>query len=154
MVKRQIERRKKEMRFKTYSEKDLPRKIIDKGVYDVEVIEAIDQVSKNDKEMIRLTIAVWSGDRVVNRIYDYLLDEMPAKLRHACDAFGLLAKYETGSLRAFDFEGRVGKAKIGIEVDKNGVYPDKNKIDDYVCREAKHLADQNNAPPADSDLPF
>jgi len=141
------------MHFTPYSEKDLPRQLLEKGEYDVEVLESTDVISKNTSaEMIKLNLAVWVGDKVRCRLFDYLLDAMPAKLRHACDTFGLLDKYQNGSLRAFDFEGRTGKAKIGIQSDKTGQYPDKNSIVDYVCRPAKQLSKEQ--PQKDDDLPF
>jgi hypothetical protein len=139
------------------NENDLPRKLIEKGDYEVEVLDAEDKISTSNNEMIALKIAIWVGDKIRCHIYDYLLDKIPAKLRHACDSFGLLDKYQSGNLCATDFLGRTGKAKIGIKIDKNGQYPDKNIIVDYCIRATKPLSKQqnNDEPPlTDDDLPF
>jgi hypothetical protein len=142
------------MNVTVFPEKDLPNGLLEKGDYDVEVLEATDEVSKKSgNDMIKLTLAVWVGDKVRCRIFDYLLDALPAKLRHASDTFGLLSKYESGSLRAMDFVGRTGRAKIVIEEDKSNKYPPKNKILDYVCRQTKQLNSNPPAPDID-DLPF
>ena len=153
------------MNFTTYSEKDLPTNLLEKGEYHVEVFEATDATSQSSgDDMIKLNVAVWVEDKVRCRIFDYLIDSMPAKLRHACDTFGILSKYETGRLSASDFNGKSGRAKIDIQVDKNGQYPDKNVIKDYICRSKKRIDNNSpnnrnnfndNAPPhTDDDLPF
>jgi hypothetical protein len=145
------------MNFTPHSEKDLPRTLLEKGSYHVEVLEAVDAISKTSKsEMIKLTVAVWVGDKLRCRLFDYLLESTAAKLRHACDTFGLLSRYEAGTIQAGDFIGRSGTAKIGIQQDKTGQYPDKNVIQDYVCRPAKALTGASvDAPPHnDDDLPF
>ncbi len=64
-------------------------------------------------------------------MFDYLLDAMPHKLRHAAEAFGLLDEYEAGGFDAIDCEGKTGKCKV--KIDKSEGYPDKNGIADYVA---------------------
>lgn len=144
------------MNFTPYSEKDLPRTLLEKGSYHVEVLEAVDAISSKNNEMIKLTVAVWVGDKLRCRLFDYLLESITAKLRHACDTFGLLSRYEAGTIQAGDFVGRSGTAKIGIQKDVTGQYPDKNVIQDYVCRPDKALtgASVDASPHSDDDLPF
>ena len=147
------------MQVTPMDEKDLPSNLLEKGEYLIEVVEAKDAISKTSQnEMISLKIAVWVGDKIRCYLFDYLLDSLPAKVRHACDTFGLLDKYQAGSLSASDFFGRSGTAKIGVEIDKTGKYPDKNKITDYVTRPSKPIGsssrNNNTPPPTDDDLPF
>jgi hypothetical protein len=144
------------MNVTPFDEKDLPKNLLEKGEYDFEVTESADMVSRNGNEMIKLKIAVWVGEKVRCYLFDYLLDALPAKLRHACDSFGLLDKYQSGNLKADDFYGRTGKGKIGIKSDSTGQYPDKNIISDYVCRGTKPLQQKNTEQFSndDSDMPF
>jgi len=123
------------------------------GEYDFDVLNAEDAISKSDNPMIKVTIGLYIGDTVKNRIFDYLLPAMEAKLRHFCDTTGLLSRYESGQLEAADCIGRSGRVKIGIE--PAGQYPAKNVVKDYVCRPAKPLA-SNSAPNPESedDIPF
>jgi len=134
-------------------EKDLPSNLLPIGEYHIEVVTAFDKKSKSSgNDMIELKVAIWEDDRIRCYLFDYLLDAIPAKVRHACDSFGLLDKYQSGNLESDDFIGRTGKAKIGIEKDKTGKYPDRNKIVDYCVRTAKPINKQSEAP--DDDLPF
>jgi len=151
------------MQFTPMSEKDLPTNLLKKDIYDVEVLEAQDDNSKKTgNDMIKLKVAIWTGDKIRCHLFDYLIESFPAKLRHACDTFGLLSSYETGSLSADHFIGKTGKAKIDIEIDKTGRYADKNVIRDYVCRDAKRFTGKSNdpgpdlsqAPIEEDDLPF
>lgn len=129
---------------------------IPKGEYDFEVLEASDEVSKSGNDMIKINLAIWQGDKVICRVFDYLLSAMEAKLRHACDACGLLDRYQSGSLQAVDFVGRTGKVKIKIKKE-TADYPAKNEVEDYCLRPAKGLSNQQPKQTqniAEDDLPF
>ncbi|MBE3140798.1 MAG: hypothetical protein IMZ53_09470, partial [Thermoplasmata archaeon] len=127
-----------------------PFKPIPKGTYSFEVLEASDETSSKGNDMIKVNLAIWQGERVLCRVFDYLLAAMEAKLRHACDSCGLLDKYQQGSLQASDFIGRTGSVKIKIKK-ATSEYPEKNEVEDYVCRPAKALRAQE---PDDELLPF
>jgi hypothetical protein len=152
------------MQFQPKAEDECKKefKPIPKGEYAFEVLEAIDTISKEKpdgtggNEMIQVTLAIWQGERVVCRVWDYLLPSMEAKLRHACDACGLLDRYQSGNLQAADFLGRTGRLKIKIKKETSD-YPAKNEVEDYCCRPAKGLAaNRGDEPPPlrDEDLPF
>ena len=143
------------MQFQPKDEKDFKTFApIPKGVYDFEVLEASDEISKNGNEMIKLNLAIWQGDKVICRVFDYLLSAMEAKLRHACDSCGLLDRYQAGAIHAEDFIGRTGKVKIKIEKETEQ-YPAKNSVEDYCCRPAKELGRQHepDEPPRSNDGP-
>jgi len=58
---------------------------------------------------------------------------MMHKLRHACEAIGILDQFEAGTLEARDFDGGVGKVMLKVDKAKpNSGYRDKNSVDDYV----------------------
>ena len=120
------------------------------GDYDVVVHSATDEKSKAGNDMVKLVEDVWEGEEHIATIFDYLLDSMPAKLRHACDTFGLLSEYEAGVVEARMFVGKQGRAKITVKHDKTGQYSDQNTIKDYICRPAKPLHGKD----IDSDSPF
>lgn len=103
-------------------------------ICDCEVMQAEDQVSQKGNEMIYLLTRVYTPDGEEKIFDDYIVSSMEFKLRHAADTYGLLDKYESGSLLAEDFFGRSGKCKMGIQRDKEKQYPDKNVIADYVRR--------------------
>jgi hypothetical protein len=101
------------------------------GEYDYEVVEAHERVSKTGNDMIELKLRVFAAESE-RTITDYLLEAMPGKLKHFCDSHGMSKHYENGTLQASDCEMLSGKCKVGIEKDKTGKYPDKNRIADYV----------------------
>jgi len=139
--------------FQPKDESEL-KNLLPEAIYNFEVLEASDGVSQKGNDMIKLRVGILSDDyeKVVSSIFDYLLESVAYKLRHFCDAAGLLAKYQAGTLTADDCVGRTGKCKVAIEKDKAGQYADKNIIKDYVCRPAKAL--QGAAETAKDDLPF
>ena len=102
------------------------------GTYDFEVIEAKDRTSKAGADMIELRVKLFDEHGRSKVVFDYLLDAMAGKLRHAAQAFDLLSEYENGQFLAVDCVGKTGQCKVSIQQDKNGMYPDRNGIADYV----------------------
>lgn len=145
------------MNFNPKAEEDCrkPFEPIPKGEYSFEVLDSQDKVSSKGNDMIEVLLGIWNSEKIICRIFDYLLPSMEAKLRHACDACGLLDKYQQGSLSASDFMGRSGTVKIRIKA-ATQQYPAKNEVEDYVCRPAKQLGQQHDGPPplTDDDCPF
>ncbi len=152
------------MTFKPRSEEEVKAAMLaPKGDYDFQVLEAEDTVSKSGNAMIKINIGIFRGEAMSNRVFDYLMPAMEAKLRHFCDTCGILAAYEAGTLSAEDCKGRSGRVKLIIEEDETGKYDPKNVVKDYICRGAKPLAgavapvtQATNVPELkdDSDVPF
>lgn len=154
------------MRLNLKTEKEIAEaNLLPAGVYDFEVRSAEDAVSKSSgADMIKLTLEVFDADGKTHILNDYLLDAMPAKLRHAAKVFGLLADYERGALMSNDMSGKTGKIKVGIKKDKSGQYPDQNNVQDYVvgsgvAAPATRLGAKRQMAPAiagdlDDDIPF
>lgn len=123
------------------------------GTYDFEVLEADDTVSKSSgAEMIKLKVKIFNDQGESQIVFDYLLDSMAGKLRHAAEAFGLLAEYERGGMQGIDCQGKTGRCKVSIQKDKTGQYPDKNGIADYIpaAREAARPGGRTSGRPAPS----
>jgi len=146
------------MEFKPKSEEEVKKgSCMPAGEYDFEVLEASDAISKKGSAMIKIHIGLYDGPEIAWRVFDYLLPQMEAKLRHFCDSTGLLSKYESGTLTAADCKGRAGKVQIVVEQSEQ--YGAQNKVKDYVCRAAKPLTQpvkegEPAAPPEDYDVPF
>lgn len=128
------------MRFTPKTEKELNEaNLWEKGIYAFEILEAEETTSKTGKDMIKMKVKIYNGDKS-QILFDYLLpDTMEYKLRHLCDACNLITEYETGNLEAYNLVGKTGKAKIGISVDKTGQYADRNSINDFVVDAPRDL---------------
>jgi hypothetical protein len=157
------------MRFNPKSDSELNNYgFLDEGIYNFEVTEAKDRVSKNGNDMIEVKLKVWSKEGKEHIVFDYLLEAMAFKLKHFADTAGLAAKYEAGELSADDCLGKCGKVEIFLQPGnmrpEGGYYPDKNSVKDYVMTDkgaTKVLTEallRNIGKPKeefiDSDLPF
>lgn len=107
------------------------------GNYSFEIATAVDEVSKSQNEMIKLGLNVYNEKGESRIVFDYLLDIIPHKIRHLCEACGLLEKYEQGSLYAVDFVNKTGELKLIIQKDKTGQYADKNTVYDYIVKKGE-----------------
>lgn len=161
------------MRFQPKSEKEITEmnlwpageygfEIIDNATLGKNAYSTVDRQSKNGNDMIQLVVKVYNADGQFRIIIDYLLEAMPAKLRHAAMSCGLVNEYESGTLEAINFIGKTGYLKLKIDKDKTGQYADKNGIADYVVSEVDtgavyappKSAPANSAAIADDDIPF
>lgn len=138
------------MHFKPKTEKELlEMNLWTAGVYNFQIATATDEVSKSGNEMIKLGLNVFNSEGTSCKVvYDYLLEAIPHKIRHLCEACGLLEKYEMGMLFAQDLIDKTGHLELIIQKDKSGKYADKNAVKDYVV--------QKVAEPAfiDDEIPF
>lgn len=130
------------------------------GTYDYEILTAEDAISKAGADMIKLKVKIYNDAGQSQVLFDYLLDAMPAKLRHAAEAFGLLEEYEAGGFDAIECEGKTGKCKVAVQKDKTGAFPDRNGISDYIPAVtvgsiAKNTAKAKASPrDLDDEIPF
>lgn len=121
------------MKFQPKTENEvLSEGLLERGEYDYEIADATEKTSQAGNEMIELKVRVFDAEGNARVIFDYLLEAMAYKLRHAAYAVGLGDSYETGALEAQHFIGRTGRCKVGVQKDKTGAYPDKNIIQDYM----------------------
>ena len=108
------------------------RTLLKPGEYDAHIREAIERPSRRGNELIEIAVLIPDDAGDERTFHDYLMDSTlgAAKLRHACEAVGALAKYEAGEVTAADFPGHAVRVRVGIE--KKRGYPDRNVIEDYV----------------------
>lgn len=131
------------MKFQPKTEQELQAEMVmPAGEYDFEVAEATDTVSKRSgNDMLALKLKVYAPGGGFRLVTDYLLEKLAWKLRHFCEATGLIAKYENGTLMARDCEGRSGRAILQVDAERKSddgtkTYPPKNSVKDYVPRES------------------
>lgn len=140
------------MRFSPMTEDELARaSLLEPGVYPFEVITASEELSKAGNEMIKVKLNVFGPNDQQAHIFDYLMEKLQYKLRHFCEATGLLQKYEAGTLSEVDCEGKTGFVKIKIDP-ANGSYSAKNSVQDYV-KPGDAPAAPTASPTAPLDLP-
>lgn len=149
------------MKFTPKSENEIASEnLIQPGTYDFEIVDAENALSKNNNEMVKLKLHVFDDNGNARIVFDYLLESMAYKLRHAADACRLLDKYETGHLIAEDFKGKTGKLKLAIQKSKDPLYADKNVVADYVKRESaadsapQAKPEKQVAADLDDEIPF
>lgn len=130
--------------------------LIPPGIYEFEVLDAQEKVSKSGKDMIELQLKVWMPDGRVRTIFDYLLEALEFKMGHFAETVGLLPKYQEGYLNADDCIGKSGKAKIYTQKDKTGQYGDKSAIADYIVDDkvAPTTKKSDIDPNLNDDIPF
>lgn len=132
------------------------------GEYDFEVNEAEEQTSKSGNEMVKLTLHVFNADGQRRTVWDYLVSTSGGmfKIRHFAEATGMLHRYEQGDMPAEIMIGKTGRCKLAIVKDKNGQYPDKNGIADYLAarkQETRKPAQRQMATAGrdlDDEIPF
>lgn len=106
--------------------------LISPGIYEFEVFDAVDKISDAGNEMIMLKMLIIDENNRERWIYDNLLDAMAHKVRHFCEATGLLEKYNSELLVANDCIGKKAHLQIIIKKDKKGQYGDNNSVKDYI----------------------
>lgn len=124
------------MRFQPKTENEIAAAgLFPAGEYNFEITDASEETSKAGNDMLKLVATVYNGAGQQTLVFDYLVDtERTAyKIRHFAAAVGLLPAYERGQLTAPDCVGRAGRCKLAIVKDKNGQYPDRNGIADYLA---------------------
>mgnify|MGYP003527094276 CR=1 FL=1 len=132
------------------------------GVYDAEIVSAVEKLSKAGNDMIEMTLQVYHPDDGATRqVFDWLLEAMAYKLRHCCEAAGLADAYEGGSLEAWQLEGKSVKVKLGI--DPKAEIKRNRDVDYVVSTDAQHgrptptraaTAASKPADPFGDDIPF
>jgi hypothetical protein len=134
--------------------------LIEPGIYDFEVIDAEEAISKSGNEMLKLKLKVWDSNGRERILFDYLLESLEWKIGHFAECTGLFDKYQEGVLSANDCIGKSGQCKVYIQVSKDPQYGDKNSIADYMLTDeqsaakVKRKAEAASVDFVDDQLPF
>jgi hypothetical protein len=143
------------MKYAPKSEEEL-RKLIQPGIWDWECLKAEEKKSKSGNQMLELLLKVYDTQGNSNLVNDYILETADWKIRHFAFSCALGSVYESGCIEAHMCVGQSGRCKGGIEKDKTGQYPDKNKIIDYLESDESYVKKQENKPDDldDTEIPF
>lgn len=114
--------------------------LIPKGIYDFHVEDATEEVSKKGQEMIKLKLRIYFPDGRERIIFDYLTEALEYKFGHFCEVAGIYDKYESREITNWDCIGKSGQCKVGIKIDKDGIYADQNNIVDYILSDEAQTA--------------
>jgi hypothetical protein len=149
--------------FPVMTEEELTRiNLLDPGMYDFHVIDAVFKSSSAGNQMVRLFIGVWDINGHEHTILDYLVrtEKMLYKTKHFCESVGL--DYGSGKFDTDECLGKCGKVEI-IIVDtkpdgKGGHYPAKNAVKDYIKLDPNSVEHFKNNKPInnsfDDAIPF
>jgi hypothetical protein len=140
------------------------------GWYPATIIDCLERLSKNDNLMFETNFEIYNDDNKKIFVRAFIMADGKAafQLRTAAEAFGVLDKYKDATLTEDDFKGRSGYVKLGVQVDKDGNYPDKNVITDYrktipgkvtaesvaAAMPAKKMTAKETAASISDDIPF
>ena len=150
------------MRFQPKTDEEIQSmSLIPEGRYQFQVSDATNEISKTSgNEMIKLKLIVWDQEAHERIVFDYLLESMAHKLKHFCQAVGLIDDYESGILDNMKCIGKSGTLDLIIQKGKinpsGGVYPDKNVVKDYVVvdKVPEDAKTMKADPTVNDDLPF
>lgn len=135
--------------FKPKSDEELCA-LLKKGEGTFTVLSAVEAVSKNGHNMIKILLECYDCENNKGNIFEYLTfnDNIfcAAKIKHFCYAVGLENSYESGKLNSYECAGRSGRLIIGIQKDKKGEHPDKNCVYDFLKPDEnkKQISDLND----------
>lgn len=124
--------------FKSLNEEEIKAlNIMQPGKYNFEVIKAKEKLSKSGNPRLELQLQVWDSHGKIHIVFDSFTDhpKMMYKIKHFCEATGLINKYSSNCLEEIDCEGKRGVADIIIQKGQpkdGGFYPDRNAIRDYI----------------------
>jgi hypothetical protein len=122
------------------------RRVMLSGWHDARIVLAHEARSKRGNDMIEISVTVTDAEGHDRTFRDWLTNRALGglKLRHACEAVGALARYDSGEIEAADFpEGHTLRVKIGIE--KKRGFPDRQVIEDYAASSAASVVTLRSA---------
>jgi hypothetical protein len=123
------------MNFEAMTQKEIDdNRLLPKGDYDFEVIDAWETRSSAGNDMIELQVRI-SANGHSRTLADYLLAQRPEKLLHCTQACGIEDRYNAGQVADNDFKGKRGRLRLGVERARQG-YPPRNVIADYIVPKA------------------
>lgn len=106
--------------------------LLEKGNYEFIVKECNEKISRAGNPQLEVILLI-VHDKVEHLIYDYLSEEfMVFKLKHFIETLLGSNVYQEGSFNPKDSIGKKGMAKIMVREDKDGKFPTKNSIADYL----------------------
>ncbi len=125
------------MKFTAFTEDQIRSMsgVLNPGIYDFEVANAEDTVSKNGNEMIKLTLRVFDEHGKQYTVYDYLIGNNGfgiGRIKTFCETVGLKDSYDAGELHSMNCVGRAAKVHLIMEKSNDPQYTDRLKVKTYL----------------------
>lgn len=128
-----------------------------KTICDYSIEAAQEKISAKGNEMIQLNVKIFNAEGSEQIIIDYLGEWNLFKLKHICEANGLLEQYQAGNIGSDDLYYKTGKCVLnvqkGAKKDDGSFYPDKNGIQDYL-KPIGAVASKATEHEIDDSIPF
>jgi len=142
--------------------------LLKEGIYDAVIESSQDRLSSSGNPMLDMMLQVYDENGKAHAVRDFLVftKGMMWKVVHFAAAAKLVKEYEEGKLCSEVAVGATMRVKICIDPgslipeDKlNGKalgskYPDKNKVEEYVCESNKTESSGDIDNNLDDDVPF
>lgn len=126
------------MIFTPLTEDELQRaSLVEDGVYDYVVIDSKEGISHAGNPKIDVRLKIWDKNGQEKLIFTNM--SLMKLLKHFCDMNGLQEQYNQGRIEAAMLMNKSGgQVVIGFDPEKpdgkNGMYPAKNVVRDYVTK--------------------
>lgn len=101
------------------------------GLYAGCLINVINAVSKNNREMLDVKLRVTGPDGEVREIRDFVHTAMPKKFRDFCIACGLESQYARGAVDAADFQPEI-EIKVQLTIERRRGFRPRNTVVGYA----------------------
>jgi hypothetical protein len=95
------------------------------------LINVINAVSKNNREMLDVTLRVTGPNDEVREIRDFVHTAMPKKFKEFCIACGLESQYAAGAVDATDIQPDI-QIKISLTVERRRGFRPRNTVAGYA----------------------
>lgn len=143
------------MRFTPLSESEMKAQqgVLKPGIADFEVADALDMISRQGNEMIKLTLKVNDVDGTRGTVFDYLVSNVQWKILGFFQSIGTPQDYIQGNMNPDALIGACGKCSLVIQKDKTGQYGDQIRVKEYLKTDVKNDA-QPKSPLDGDDIPF
>lgn len=102
------------------------------GWYTGFLINVIDAVSKNNRDMLDATLRVSGPDGSVREMRDFLHTAMPKKFKDFCIACGLESEYARGAVEAADFAPEI-EIKVQLTIERRRGFRPRNIVIGYAA---------------------
>ncbi len=120
------------MKFNVLNPQELAYKNnISSGIYDFEVLEAEETISKQKIPMIKLLLKI-THDKEKHKIFDYLSSESVWKIKQFLEATNEIDCYSQGELTTDDCIGRAGILRVRTYENEYGT---QTKVVSYFSRD-------------------
>jgi hypothetical protein len=96
------------------------------------LVNVINAVSKNNREMLDVTLRVTGPDNSVREMRDFVHTAMPKKFKDFCIACGLESQYASGAVDAADFRPEI-EINVQLTIERRRGFRPRNTVIGYAA---------------------